>query len=424
MICNRQLTTKEQLSSQKSYYIFNISNGASYMCLGETVLILFALQLKCSDTIIAILGAMIYFGYILLPLGKVMTAKTGAVRSQADFWVMRNVAALLVALAAPISLYITPSIGTIFIVLGAFLFYGFRAAGVVMITPLLGEICSKNQIGKLIANSWALFYASGVTALVIITLVLKFATGVWVLFSVIVTGTTLGIISAQIFRRIHETGEIKKNAQQPLIPWIKPLLKDKYIRSQILAGMSCNIVSILTIPICMLTLKKGLQASDFTGLVFSIFQFLSAIVSNLLISKIADKIGSKKLLTLCYLFFYVITLFWIIMPNSIPIYLVVIPFIIAPWGNVVSTVALSKYFLETVPKQHQVNASMLIAIGTGAISGLIGMFLGSILLKTARLFADESNNLTTYKLYFIAVLILLPVLGIFIHKLKTPPIVK
>lgn len=425
MICHRQLNTQEQHSSQKSYYIFNLFNGGSYMCLGETILILFALQLKCSDTIVAILGAMIYFGYILLPLGKVMTAKTGAVRSQSDFWVMRNVAALLVALAAPVSLYLTPFLGTVFIILGAFLFYGFRAAGVVMVNPLVGEICPKNQIGKFMANSWAIFYGSGVTALAIITIILKFTSGVWILFSVIVLGTTLGIISALIFRKIHETGEIKKHAQKPLIPWIKILLKDKYIRAQILAGMACNIVCILTVPICMLTLKRGLLVDDFVGLVFSLLQFSSAIVVNLITSKIADKLGSKKLLNICYYLFYLITIFWIIIPSNIPIYFVAIPFILAPWCSVVSVVALSQYFLETVPKEHQVNASMLIAIGTGAISGLIGMFLGSFLLKVARYFATSSNNeLLPYKIYFVAVLILLPIFGIFVHKLRNPKVVK
>lgn len=422
MICNRPLTLQEQASSRKNYYLHNLVNGVSYMCLGETILILFALQLKCSDTIIAILGSMIYFGYILLPLGKLMTARSGAVRSQSDFWVMRNIAALLVALAAPVSLYITPTLGAILIVIGAFLFYGFRAAGVVMACPLVGEVCPKEKTGQFISNAWALFYGAGVTALLVITIVLKFTSGIWVLFTIIITGIIFGIISAQIFRKMYETGEIKKNAQQPLIPWIKPLLKDKYIQSQILAGMACNIICILTVPICMLTLKRGLKVADSTALIFSLLQFSSAIIVNLITSKFADKIGSKKLVTLCFCVFYLISIFWIIIPNTIPLYFVAIPFFIAPMGSVVSVTALSQYFLETVPKKHQVNASMLIAIGTGALSGLIGMLLGSSLLKLSRYLANNSTNeLLTYKIYFIAVLILLPIFGIFIYKLRTPP---
>ena len=101
MICNRPLTAGEMKSSQRNYLLYNGVNGASYMCLGETVLILFAVKLHSPDYVIAILGGMIYFGFLLLPLGKIMTARGGAARTQADCWVYRNIAALIVAAAAP-----------------------------------------------------------------------------------------------------------------------------------------------------------------------------------------------------------------------------------------------------------------------------------------------------------------------------------
>ena len=96
MIFNRPLTFEEKKSSRHNYSLYNIVNGASYMCLGETVLILLAVQLKCSDTVVAILGSMQYVGFLLLPLGKIMTARTGAAGSQAQFWVYRNLAVLIV----------------------------------------------------------------------------------------------------------------------------------------------------------------------------------------------------------------------------------------------------------------------------------------------------------------------------------------
>ena len=42
MIFNRPLTFEEKKSSRHNYSLYNIVNGASYMCLGETVLILLA----------------------------------------------------------------------------------------------------------------------------------------------------------------------------------------------------------------------------------------------------------------------------------------------------------------------------------------------------------------------------------------------
>ena len=101
MIFKGAVPPARQLSSQRNYNIFNLINGLSYMCLGETVIILLAVRLNCPDYIISSLGAMLYFGYLLLPLGKIVTARIGAAQSQATFWVLRNTAALLVALASP-----------------------------------------------------------------------------------------------------------------------------------------------------------------------------------------------------------------------------------------------------------------------------------------------------------------------------------
>ena len=95
MILNRPLTLREMEASQRFYNLYSAVNGMSYMCLGDTVVILFALRLKCPDVVVTALGAMVYAGFLFLPLGKWMTARTGAVRSQADFWVLRNISSLV-----------------------------------------------------------------------------------------------------------------------------------------------------------------------------------------------------------------------------------------------------------------------------------------------------------------------------------------
>ena len=69
MIFQGPLSVARQHRSQKFYYIFNLINGLSYMCLGETVIILLAVKIKSPDAIVAVLGSMSFFGYLMLPLG-------------------------------------------------------------------------------------------------------------------------------------------------------------------------------------------------------------------------------------------------------------------------------------------------------------------------------------------------------------------
>ena len=50
MIIEGPFTDKLRRRSQKYFYLYNLLNGASYMCLGETIIILLALKLKCRAT--------------------------------------------------------------------------------------------------------------------------------------------------------------------------------------------------------------------------------------------------------------------------------------------------------------------------------------------------------------------------------------
>ena len=138
MILDHPLTAEDRAISQRNYLKYAFLNGFSYMCLAETIIILLAVQIQMPDILVTFLGAMMYIGFLLLPLGVRQTARLGAAQSQASFWVCRNVSALLVAVCAIISQY-SPVFAWILLLAASFLFYGFRAAGVVMSQPLVGK---------------------------------------------------------------------------------------------------------------------------------------------------------------------------------------------------------------------------------------------------------------------------------------------
>ena len=69
MIFDQSLTSEQRQTSQLNYNRYCLVNGASYMCLGETVVVLFATKLEASNTVIAIIGAMLFLGYLMLLIG-------------------------------------------------------------------------------------------------------------------------------------------------------------------------------------------------------------------------------------------------------------------------------------------------------------------------------------------------------------------
>ena len=85
---------------------------------------------------------------------------------------------------------------------------------------------------------------------------------------------------------------------------------------------------------------------------------------------------------------------------------------------VVTVVGMHQYFLKTVPKDQQIAASMVISVATGVISGGIGSILSAGMLKIAAMINNDSGALTTYRIYFLGVLLLMPLFSIFLHLLK------
>lgn len=149
MIFSGSLSLSQQEKGQKNYKRFNLINGLSYMCLGETVIILFALQLNCQPYIIAALSAFLYLGNFAMPIGKATAARIGGAKSISLYWTLRNVSAMLVA-----SAYFfrdMHAIAVSMIVVGTFIFYSCRSAGTVIMQPLCGEICTENVRGKFLA---------------------------------------------------------------------------------------------------------------------------------------------------------------------------------------------------------------------------------------------------------------------------------
>ncbi len=418
MLLNRPLNENEMRLSRRYYIIYNIINGFSYMCLGETVILLFAVNLGCSDTVVAILGSMLFWGFLMLPLGKIMTARCGAAASQANFWVMRNLAALLVAGAAPAALFLSPFVAAILLIIGSFLFYGFRAAGVVMSQPLVGEICPSEEQGRFMFRSWCGFYCSGLVALVLISLLLRYNSSTWMLFAVVVTGTVAGLVSSGFVRRIRESGEIKESARQSLKTAVKDAMVNSDVVRQMIAGMCCNTATIMLVPISMLALKRGYGVSDSAALICSLVQYLGSIFICVYLGKMADRYGSRKIVLTSYYMLYLIPVFWMLVPGKFFWFVIWIPFILSACGLVACPVGLQQYFLRSVPKEQQIAASMVISVATGVASGILGSALSALFLKAANMLNTSGEVLTTYRIYFAGVLLLLPILGIFIHRLR------
>ena len=407
MIIKGEFTEKTRQRSRRFYILYNLLNGASYMCLGETVIILLALKLDCSDSVVSTIGAMLFYGYLILPLGKLLAAHLGAASSQAVFWVARNVAALFVASAALWNHLGHPTLAMTVLLSGTFAFYGFRAAGIVMSQPLVGNITTpSDRSAFLVINSMS-FYGTSLLALLCISLGLHFYDGVKPLVIIITTGSILGFASSYFIKNISETEALKKAAQGPFFKGILDAFKNKNVRQQILSGMTMNICLSMIYPISMLTVKRGYGLSDKAALLYSIVQLLGSVLAAKATIPIARQLGAKKMLIAIYLLILVLAIAWLFAPLKAHFLFIAPIFFLIGATNMAQSNAITNYFLLTIPVKEQVNATILISTFSGFLGALIASITAGLTLDHLNRCLPEMLPLNRYKLYFSLAFLLL-----------------
>jgi len=419
MICKGPLTPAQLESSQRNYHIFSLVNGLSYMCLGETVLILLAVRLDCPDYIVSTLGAMIYFGFLLLPLGKVVTARVGAAKSQSIFWVARNAAALLVALSALVSISGMPRTATALLLAGAFFFYGFRAAGVVMSQPLVGNITTEKDRSRVIGVNTGFFYITCLVALVTISLLLKIRDSLSMLTGIVVAGSMLGFTASRFVNRIDETESIRDSARKPIGSEFRKVLHDQSLLRLLAAGFAINLSIIMLVPVSMLALKRGYGVSDTHALLYALAQFGASAGASFISARISSAIGPRKTILVSFILLVAIGPVWLLAPSEFHPVVMLLPFVFAGATFVVTSNAITHYFLQTVPEERRVASSMFLSVVNGAGAGVIGMLLAGTLLDLSTRINPADSVLPGYRLYF-GIAFLLLVGGVWIILRLTP----
>lgn len=433
MILGRVLTPAERKSSQRNYNLFSMINGASYMCLGENVIVLLAVHLGAPNAFVAILGSMVFLGYLVMPLGVFRTAKVGAAACQADFWVCRNLSALLIALSPLVALY-SPTLALCVMLTGSFVFYGCRAAGCVLGTPLASDIATKEEVPILMSVNAGYFHLSGVFMIVVIASLLFFFESIWMLVGVIVFGAALGITASNFIRKVDETGAVRDAARQNLIHGIAAAFKIRDVRMLAPAWFGVNISIIAYNSISTLGLKRGCGFSDTAALVCAAAMFAASAYSARLAGKLCKHLGPKFVLKSACLLYLAVPVLWLIMPERMPgatsgpsgatWCCAIVLFSILGVINICVTNAAAAYFLMICPdKKILVPGSISIQLVTGVGAGLAGSAFSSWLILKAEVLSKAlqdyfPGDIGVFRVYFLLLIPVTLLVFLYICKLR------
>ena len=407
MIFQEPLSEARRARSQFYYHMFSFINGISYMCLGEAVLILLAVAICMPNWVISALSAMIYTGYLMLMLGKYITSCVGAAKTQSLCWAIRNFAALLVASSVFLHRAGWQTAAGAVVLTGAFLFYGFRAAGVIMAQPLIGDISCGEDQGKFLSLNNALYFFSSVMTLVAVIFCLYCSESYWMLVGIIVFGALCGLTASGCLRRVDETAALRESARRPLRQDVISIAKSVSLRRQIAAGVAVNLAIILTTPYSLVALKKGYGIDDMRAMIFILIQFAASGLMSLATARINRFTGSRKMLIYSCAVLLAIPLFWLVAPEKFNWFCCAVPFIIAGAAFAANLNGTIAYFLLNVEQCKRVPVSMIVSLITGVGAGLLGTLLGNILLYFSSIQSDPEVPLSGYRIFFLCTFIVL-----------------
>ncbi len=422
------LPAKVQRRSQNHYLTFNFMNGLSYRCVGETVVVLAALAMKCPDYIVALLSAMMFLGYLTLPLGRFTCARWGATVTQMIFWTARNLAALGIVVAAVLSIVGWYRTAVALLLLCSFTFYGCRAAGLVSNMPLLGCIAQDN-CGRFLQFNQAVFYVGSCISLVAMGWFLQSHRGLASICIVMGTGAAIGLLSVLVLRGVDETATLRESSRQPVLPQLRHAFHDRIFLKLLLANFCLNLCLILAVQNQILAIKRSYGASDWTAMLYSLVMCAGGIFFTYLAAAVVKYLGPRQILLITLTALAGLCLAWWIAPTTLNAWLFIPLFAIAGGAGALFDSCVAHYFLASVPRENQVICSIcnyLLAGGGAGAVGLIGV--GTLLRHLVPKDLPDAEVLGAYQ-HFYAVGLALCLLSLWAiaalpplpMELRTPP---
>ncbi|MBQ9727769.1 MAG: MFS transporter [Kiritimatiellae bacterium] len=431
MIFDRPLTAEERRVSVRRLALYNLLNGGSYVCVGETVMVLVAVRLGCPDAVSAAIGTMLYVGFAALPLGRFAAARIGAARAAGGFWVLRNAFALLLPAAAlwgprhPVLVAAT-------VLFASFGFYACRAAGVVLHVPIVGDATAEEERGAVLGRLGALFYLGMCTGMAGVLWALHRSDSFGTLAAVVAAGSALGVWASWFLARVHETAALREGARKPVLADLREIAANRAFMRHVLACCCLNLAAMLVQPASVIVLKRGYGATDLQAMLFAASSSVASAVGSALNGPLARRFGPRREMVAAYLGLLAVALFWMLLPAASAASagagmaaLWAAGFFLLGAARVVMDNAIGHYSISVVEPRLRVSASAILYTAMGALAGLVGLAAASILMFVASsggaTDAPGPAAIAAYRSYFLSVFVLLAPLAVFLFRVIPLP---
>jgi len=410
------LTFQERERGQRLYRLFAWLNPVSVTCLMDNVLILYGIRNGLDDAALAALASFPYLAMPLMFLGRPLISRFGNSRAMAVSWFVRYLFALIMLPAPWFAVRGQPGWAAAAILAGAFGLFAWRSVGMVSSMPMLGDLTTARERGRLISGNWLRYSVMSLAMTLLVVFGMRRWSSTGLYQGLILLGCAVGFWASYVLSRIPESRQPGESARQPVSDalrtvWVQPR------RRRLLFAWAAGLTAVMLVnPFAMIALKNGYGVPDHTALFFSLLYLAGGLMAALILGVVADHTGPRPLLILDALGLVAVSLFWSLAPGTAHGLVIGAAFVAGGFCAAGINISLAHYFLSTVPERDRVGVGLFMNMLSGAAAGLAGSLFGGTVLRLLRL--AVADGMPIYNLYFRLVLAILLVLLLVIVRLE------
>lgn len=371
-----------QTANKNLFKIYWIFTCASFLILGESLIILYAIRLEASNFFISAISAIQYFSLIFLLFGRYFIKKLGYIRTQGTFWVARYISMLpLVVTPYLFSKGYKISVYIIFII--CLLGFNFsRGIGMTGFNSILGYISYGKNKGAFLTDLKIISNATTIIFGMILSYILSKFLSLNIYSVLIALGALLGITGVVFLFKIPELEYTESANKMSLYDSVKNILKRKELKRYFSVFFLISLFTGIFPSFLILYMKRVYCQNDGIILFFTIFGSMGALFYGFFNRFLIDRLGSKPIFYLSIIIAILTVSSLIFFPRLSGYYSGIIFFGLIFFFYFMGKLGIENcdqnYFLELVPQEERLNMGIInqgIIGGAGIIGSLTGGFI-------------------------------------------------
>lgn len=398
------------------YNLFNVFNSFSWQFLVGSIIILFAMRLQASSTIIGTINALVYVSFFFLPLGKLLARKVSIIKVYGAAWIIRALG-MSPLLFAPFMM--NQGRGDIALGLtlwGVFNFHASRGIGMIANNPVLNQLAAGPDRGSYMTQIQIINSAVGMFSSFAIAMVLGREPPLLLYVLLFAVGIAGGIFSGILVLKLPEPEQEERTRDIDFAGIFREAFSRPPIRHFIIILVMVALVSGVARAFIMVYAREVFSQGDGMVSLYSVFGGLGVLMIGLLIKFLVDRIGVKPIYIVCTIIGLAGMIPIVLFPSAaadndttVVLYLTFLFFVIN-FGFLGAEGIAQTYFLALIPAEYMLDMGILyfMVFGVAGAGGsfMAGLFLDAFTGMGVPVFASFKILYTLLILIAVAVLIL------------------